>query len=72
MYQPKLEAVQTGSQKRNARVGSVPAAERSARWGYRHCGKKRKKETTGASLADRSIIRVFSLANTVRAGGAPP
>ena len=35
MYHPKAEAVVTASQYRNARIGIVPLAERSARSGAR-------------------------------------
>jgi len=33
MYQPKPEALVTGSQNRIARAGKVPAADLLARWG---------------------------------------
>ncbi len=40
-YQPKADADVAGSQYRNARVGREPAADRSARMGYRAVGMKR-------------------------------
>jgi hypothetical protein len=43
----KPDALVAGSQYRNARVGSEPAAERSARWGRQADGMKRWKETKG-------------------------
>ena len=41
MYQPNAQASRIASQKRNARVGMLPAAELSARCGMRISGRKR-------------------------------